>query len=273
MTERATPYVGISGVVNPEQQETLAAAFEASGLRTYGRQLMLGVKAVHKTQWLDIGNKYGREWFPVGPEEFGSALDRKRDTFNVAQMFYEPDMTHDPAYREAFLRRIADRAEWLDGVQFDMLPWHDEERTLDVLAIVKSIGKKVLLQCHGDTMNALGPNGTIQRLAPYAPSIDYLLFDSSHGKGVEMNPDALLPFVDAAYESSGFEHVGVGIAGGLSAQTVENLLPAVAREFPGISIDTEGKVHPVQSDGTRPVSLQESHRYFDAFAGVLEKVY
>ncbi len=52
MTERPKPYVGISGVVNPVQQIELRGF--AGDLQRSGRQLALGVKAVHKTQWLDI---------------------------------------------------------------------------------------------------------------------------------------------------------------------------------------------------------------------------
>lgn len=65
MLERMQPYVGVSGVVSPRQQSELEQMFVDSGLRSTGRRLQLGVKAVHKTQYLDTINKFGEAWYPT----------------------------------------------------------------------------------------------------------------------------------------------------------------------------------------------------------------
>ncbi len=56
------PYVGVRGVVGVGQQLALSGSTSSSGLAAH-RLLLLGVKATHKTQWLDVPNKYGA-WFP-----------------------------------------------------------------------------------------------------------------------------------------------------------------------------------------------------------------
>ena len=66
MTEIKKSYVGVSGVTSPDTERELESINLKSGLAEKGRLLALGVKAVHKTQYLDIENKYGTEWYPVG---------------------------------------------------------------------------------------------------------------------------------------------------------------------------------------------------------------
>ncbi len=272
MTERAKPYVGVSGVVNPEQQDQLKELFERSGLARYDRQLLLGIKAVHKTQWLDIENKYGREWYPVGPDEFARAVE-PGGTFNIAQLCLDQDQAATPEYRESFVKRVASRGNpWLDGMQFDMLDWHTDDALLDFLETPKRFGK-VILQCHRAAMESLGPRGIAQRLGEHARSLDYVLFDASHGKGVPMRSNSLLHFVDAAYESPELAHVGVGIAGGLDADVIKKELPVVVATFPDICVDTEGKVHPTAPDGSRPISMAVTENYFDGLARALSEVY
>ena len=96
-TERPQPYVGISGVVEsgsdePHMQDWLMDQFVWQELEREddprSHQLALGVKAVHKTQYLDIENKYGREWYPVGEAEFVKALDDDgMKALRVAQIY------------------------------------------------------------------------------------------------------------------------------------------------------------------------------------------
>lgn len=278
MIERPQPYVGVSGVVSLEQQTEIIDTFHESELPNYGRRLLLGVKAVHKTQYLDIENKYGPEWYPVGEEAFANAVAPSPDTTksaNIAQVYLDTDHVGDPAYRDAFSRRIMERgASWLNGVQFDMLPWHDDAAMLPFLEQLKSeYDTQLLLQCHSEAMETLGPREVVRRLGRYAHILDYILFDASHGKGVRLNTEALRPFVDEAYSSGKLESVGIAAAGGLNAMVVRDDLPELVNKYPDLSWDAEGQLHPVNTQGRRPLDRQAVREYFDASATVLKEVY
>lgn len=270
---RPRPYVGISGFTAPAQQARLVSEAERLGLLE-DRDLLLGVKAVHKTQFLDVANKYGREWYPVG-DEFESVLEPstvRAGTVNVAQIFLdETDQPDKQAYRTAFMDRVLARGcTWLDGVQFDMLDWHTDPSVPDFLAGLKADhGVGVYLQAHGPAMSALGPDGVATALAAMASCVDYVLFDASHGTGTRMDVAELGRFVAAGYATAELNHVGFAIAGGLNATAVAEDLPSVLSTYPDLSWDAEGALHPVQSDGTRPLDMALAGEYLSASAATL----
>lgn len=273
MTERPQPYIGISGVTNVEQQARLFNYFQEQGLDQY-RNLALGVKATHKTQILDTENKYGREWYPVGEEEFARALEPRSGSMNVAQMFLDPNYVDNPVYRKEFIGRIRRRgAKWLEAMQFDMLPWDTDTTLLPFIEEVKrESGLKMLLQAHSEIMQSLGPENIVRILGRYAGALDYILFDASHGKGVRLNTDALRPFLEEAYGSEELQAVGIGVAGGLNSAVVSEDLPGLIQKYPTISWDAEGRLHPTNAAGLRPIGMDMAQSYIIASAEVLRSV-
>ena len=274
MTERPKPYIGVSGVVNPNQQYYLLDQFAWQGLEDE-RLLALGVKVVHKTQYLDVENKYGPGWYPVGEDSFASALEPGGGDFlRVAQLYLDVDNVGNANYRDEFMRRVRQRgAAWLTAVQFDMLPWHEDGKYLEFIEQIKGeTGLKVLLQAHGEAMAELGPRGVVQKLGQYASSIDYVLFDASHGKGLRLDAGALRPFLEAAYSSEVLSGTGFSVAGGLNAEIVRQDLPQLLVDFPDLSWDAEGQLHPTNINGKRPIDMQAAKQYLEASAAVLRRV-
>jgi len=274
MTERPTPYIGISGVIGTDQQYYLMDQFVWQGLdeRPAFRQIALGVKAVHKTQFLDVENKYGPDWYPVGAQSFETALDGGGiQALRVAQVYLDSDFVGDPQYRDAFVARICKRGKaWLNALQFDMLPWHTDSTVLSFMERVKDeTGFTILLQAHSDAMRYNAPNELVRKLAQYAHVADYVLFDASHGKGVQLDPQALRPYLGAAYESTALQSTGMALAGGLNARVVRDTLPEILQQFPDISWDAEGQLHPVQPDGTRPIDMHVAKQYLEASGDIL----
>ena len=271
MSELVKPYIGVSGVVSREQELRLINAFEASGL-SETRVLALGIKAVHNTQFIDRENKYGRDWYPVGEKEFTHPVNNMTDTtFGVAQIYLDPDYLDSKTYRDEFMNRIATRGRfWLEAFQFDMLPWHQDDTLFEFINSMKQrYDKKIILQCHENAMMTLGPDNLAAVLDEHAELLDYILLDTSHGKGRPLDPSYLRPFLDACYESLPLDRLGVGVAGGLDAKLILSELSELAAEFPDLSWDAEGKLHPARHDGTRPLDMQVAEEYFEASARVL----
>ena len=274
-SERPKPYVGISGIVSPEQQSYYGDIFHKVGLEDAGRRLALGVKAVHKTQFLDTENKYGTAWYPVGEKAFEGAVLKNTDpkkAINIAQAYFDVAHVSDADYRSVFTERIFRRgASWLDGIQFDMLPWHSDKNIAPFLAQLKELhpDKLVLLQCHGDAMAQLGPKHAMRRLGALASSIDYVLFDSSHGTGKRLNVGNLRDFLYEGYASSKLDTVGLAVAGGLNATVVREDLPEIVDTFPQTSWDAEGQLHPINSKGERPLDEEIVGDYLTASRDIL----
>lgn len=275
---RPKPYIGISGVVNPNQQYYLMDHFIWQGLDEppIDRQIALGIKAVHKTQYLDIENKYGSEWYPVGEEAFAGALENGGiEALRVAQVYFDTDLVHSEEYRTEFVDRICQRGKtWLSAIQFDLLPWHNDDSMLSWLEKVKEeSGLTILLQAHGEAMEQLGSERIARKLGRYAHALDYVLFDASHGKGERMNTKALEPFLYAGHSATELSSVGFSVAGGLNAEVVRQDLPDLLEGYPGVSWDAEGQLHPTLDDGTRPLSAWRSTQYLNASAEALRERY
>jgi hypothetical protein len=269
-SSRPEPYVGVSGVVSLEQQDVLRS--QAEPLLQTRHRLALGVKAVHKTQWLDIENRFGRDWYPVGSDIVTSVAKRKGDSdFLVAQMFLdtnEANRLQVEDYEASFVRKLMGRtAGWLSAVQFDLLPWHriDYSPLFEEMK-AKREGLEILLQCQGPIMKELGPGGSLKALDRYKGLVDHVLFDASHGTGEEMNVDALKPFVE---EAAARDWLGVGVAGGLNGERVERHIPELIEFFPGLSLDAEGQLHINSDRSGHQLNLQATGDYLLSAAAVV----
>lgn len=273
MSERPKPYIGVSGIACPEHQKLAIELFEASGLRKNNkRDLLLGVKALHKCQWLDQPWKRDDQWDVVGEAAFRGALQQDAGSLNVAQAYFDKNLVGDSQYRDAYLERIYTRGEdWIDGIQYDMLPWHENPDTLTFLHQTKMRhpGTKVLLQCWQGTLERYNPTQLARVLGQHAEALDYILFDTSHGKGVPFDTAGLLPYLEQAYTNENLATVGIALAGGLGGQETMDQLGAIAAQFPDISWDAESRLHPRRPDGGMPLDLDTVKRYFDYSATAL----
>lgn len=265
--------IGVSGVSSPDQQAELRAHADQVFDGIDGPVLALGVKAVHKTQWLDVENKYGTSWYPVGEKSFANALDGRGGTDNIAQVYLEPEaLAADPQYATNFIRRIKHRGQnWLHAIQFDLLPYHESPEALGYIIheAKRDIGQwetNVIVQCHEEAMSE-GPKKAIEKLKRLSPDeIDHILFDASHGKGKEMNPSKLAPFLEEMANDPELDHVGFGIAGGLDAASVEKHVLELRRSFPYLSWDAEGKLHQTP-DGS--LDMEAAKAYLTVSAEVI----
>ncbi len=276
MSIEKRPYVGVSGVVNIDQQFELQDTWHELEAHKI-RDLLLGVKAVHNTQWLDRENKYGPTWYPIGALPFANAMfGNQEGVKGVAQIYLDPEaIASDPTYAERFVDRIQQRGwAWLEAMQFDMLPYdiEDTARWRDLLDEIHGNRLETIVQCHQRAMST-GPTAAVERLKQLGP-VDYILFDASHGTGKEMDPDDLSRYLDAAYSDEELTANGTlfGIAGGLNADRVYRHMPTIVRRFPNVSWDAEGQLHKsVDNTHDRSLDMAKTNSYLYTSADIIEE--
>ena len=265
MSEKSRPYVGVSGVVSPSQQETLRRM--ALPLESLDRKLALGVKAVHKTQWLDIENRYGPNWYPIGEDIVDAVVTgNDENEMRVAQVFLdirEAEEQGIEGYEKRFIDKLIGRTGmWLDAAQFDMLPWHERDyRELFESMILAKPDLEILLQCQGPVMQEMSPREVMERLGMYKEYVSYALFDASHGTGKELDTKALRPYVAEASQS---DWLSVGVAGGLNEHIVASRLPELLGEFPDLSFDAEGQLHKHHDETDKSLNMCVTRGYLHA---------
>lgn len=270
-------YIGVSGVVCEAQQEELKKLFEQLALDKQ-RVLQLGIKATHKPQFLDIENKYGRAWYPVGDEIAHTLHPIQPDTpmTAVAQVAFEPELVRSSTYQRAFLEKLAARTtNWLTGVQYDMVPWTDDDMDISKLITTtkETMGEDIVvtLQCQGAIMERHSPRDVSERLKRM-DDLAFVLFDSSCGRGMPMNTEQLLPYIQATADTADLAHIGIAVGGGLNAENVHMKMPLLLREFPQLSWDAEGQLHPVNRQGERPLDMDVCRAYLGVSAEVLPRL-
>ncbi|MFO0743722.1 MAG: hypothetical protein U0469_01575 [Candidatus Paceibacterota bacterium] len=128
----------------------------------------------------------------------------------------------------------------LNGLQLDMI-WPE----VDVL---KEYRKKyplikIILQGNTEAFKLVGNDIDVfvQRVKEYKYSVDYILLDKSMGRGLNMDAQDLIPIAKSIHEN--ISYIGIVVAGGLGPNTL-NLVEPLAKEFPKISIDAQGKLRP-----------------------------
>lgn len=101
--------------------------------------------------------------------------------------------------------------------------------------IVLQVGDKAMAQFNHR------PAEIAKRIKDYEGVIDYVLLDTSGGLGLPLDPNFIIECLEEI-SKIGLFTVEVGVAGGLSSETVEAKLTPIVKAFPNISIDAEGRL-------------------------------
>ncbi len=290
-------YVGISGVATVAQQQRIVEIARSAEFPFVEASLLLGVKATETTQWQDQPNKNGRLWYPVG-EDFRHSLDLEANLYGIEIdpdliyagqirpniQFYFGDLIKNHHRVTSFTLRALERAKnWKryahsqeavpPMVQLDMFPWMDAEWDSHLRGMYEKSNYGLILQCHADYMKEFHPYQIVRRLRILKGMgiTGTVLFDSSHGRGIELNPEALRPFVGAVTDSELGNNFTVGIAGGLSGDNVEEIIPPLLEEFDELSWDAEGSLHYKNGENDGDFIQLELEKYIRASAAVLKE--
>jgi hypothetical protein len=103
------------------------------------------------------------------------------------------------------------------------------------IEIILQIGKNAIEEANND------PLEVARRVENYDNIIHRVLLDKSMGRGLGMDANGLIPF--AWIIQNRLPDLGIGAAGGLGPDTI-SLVEALAKEFPDLSIDAQGKLRP-----------------------------
>ena len=226
------PYIGVTGFMSRGEVE---AALEARGRRTAqaGRKLMVGVLASSKTL---AGNKNKFPNRTPKVEDIAGIFPNEKWTLNLIHY-----ATDEPETLGEQLNRLVDLGgPYLEGFQLNV-PWPDPMhlKSFKHMRIVLQVGKRALEAMGNDHQRVA------EQLVAYRGLISDVLVDASGGLGLKLDPEAAWFHLRAIAERH--PSLGLGIAGGLSGETVGELA-TLMHDFPHLSFDAEGRLRTKDED-------------------------
>jgi len=227
------PYIGITDFANFEQVQDMLSIFDAHLPKESNRKLHVGVMMSYKT-FCGVPSKW-QDVFP--PKEALPGIFASDQTYNCLHYADYDDKTDFRILSQAIFYADAH----LHALQLDMV-WPDPgmiasgvHTSRKPIEVILQIGKSAIEQARNDLKIV------VKKLGDYDGVIHRVLLDKSMGKGLGMDACGLIPFARAIRQN--FPKLGIGAAGGLGPDTM-HLVETLAKEFPDLSIDAQGKLRP-----------------------------
>ncbi len=237
------PYVGITGVGTPAQSEALISV-AGSQLR---RRFMLGA-LVSDASMEGRPDRWPRR-YPV-PSSVPDIFSDHPTAFNVVHY-----NTRNPSTLAAQLTEIVGLVgKRLHGFQLNMA-WPAPRQLELFRAECPSVA--IIIQLNREAFDLVAGlrDGVSEKLRrDYGGLFDHALLDLSAGHGEILDPQWAAGQLRRLYSAD--LGTGVGVAGGLCAETLPMIEPLI-REFPGLSIDAEGRLR----DGDDLLDLGRAKEY------------
>jgi hypothetical protein len=224
------PYVGVTGFMSSSEVEAVLGALPEKSRYS----LMVGVLASSKTLKGEQGKWPGR--YPA-VERIGNIFVSDPRVVNLIHY-----ATADRVNLSDQLNELVEIAgPCLQGFQLN-ISWPNPSDLEDVakrkIRIVLQIGAKALEQSNSSY-------GFRELLDAYDGLITDVLIDPSGGLGKPFDTETARSRLAIIREY--FPKLGFGVGGGLSAETIDIVTP-LATEFPGLSIDAEGRLRTPQPE-------------------------
>jgi len=228
------PYIGITGLMSFGDALHVLKALSTNTKRL----VMVGVLASLKTM-----SGFQNKW----PNRY-PAMDK------IARIFPKHPLAlnlihYNTKEPETLVRQLAEMTviggENLDGFQLNIawpavatLKRYHEMRQRYREMYSK---KQIVLQIGGHAFEMVNhsPDELATRVAEYDGVVEYVLLDPSGGYGKPLDPERARDYLLALKAKN--LGIGLGVAGGLSPTTL-NLIEPLAKEFPDLSIDAEGRL-------------------------------
>lgn len=230
MAAKSGPYIGVTGFMSKAEVFEALAVVPAESFRW----LMVGVLMSSKTL-----NGQQNKWPGRYPKKEAIANIFIDDPRVLNLIHYSTDEPESLLSQLLLITRIVGQ-ENFDGFQFN-IAWPPISEIRDYRKAYPD--KYLLLQIGGRTMaEAKSPERFAELVEAYW-MIDAVLIDPSGGKGVPLDAVACREYLCEANRFG----LDLGVAGGLGPDTLDLLDPLI-EEFPGLSIDAEGRVRTPQPE-------------------------
>ena len=226
------PYIGITGFMGRDEVKWAWDAFKKTRLAP-DYMLMVGVLASLKTLYGHT-NKWPNR-YPAVKDISGIFI---QDSGMLNLVHYNSKNT-DMLFVQLMALTELIGPESFNGFQLN-IAWPSE---LEILAYKAHYpGKKIVLQVGRNAFEMIenSPGKLVGRMVIYVGLVDYILLDPSGGEGKTLDPEKMQDYLIAIKES-GFHNIGVGVAGGLSQDTLYLLKPLL-KQISYLSIDAEGRL-------------------------------
>ncbi len=235
-------YSGVCDVISPEQARAMAEELRKNR-KNPDRKVMIGSMAGHFTLRPDKDDPgEQRSVFP-SREEISKGFTDDPDVLNTVHFadLYRPREVQTLFGDLELVVKYG--GEHLHAIQLDVTWPNPEDITkfkdkYPDLSIILQLGKFVFQEIGVDLQKM------VERLREYGDSIDFVLLDMSMGKGRGMESEGLLPLLRLIRKE--LPYLGLAVAGGLGPDSMD-LLEPIVKEFPGISIDAQGRLKPANA--------------------------
>lgn len=238
------PYIGITGFMSCGEVDAVLRHWPANSRY----RLMVGVLISGKTL-ADQTNRWPGRYPPIR-DVGGIFLPSQRVLYLVHYNTKNPEAMRAELYRIHWLTR-----PYGDGFQLNMLAPSPGEICQHRKEVARAHpcnprhGEVIVLQVGAEAMAAADydPHRIQQHIVRYAADVNYVLLDPSGGAGQSMDIAFIRECLRELYAQPLLGNVGMGIAGGLCAETLPAIEPLV-REFSDLSIDAEGRLRTPDTD-------------------------
>ena len=239
------PYIGITGFMHRGEVDAVLGVFPEDS----PRKLMVGVLASEKTLSGQTNKRPGRYPDRLAVQHIFSDSPLALNLVHYNTKNPETLTTQMRAFAELF------GGPYFHGFQLNVA-WPSPSKLANYRATCKGV---IVLQigAHAVEMVDNSPEKLAERVAEYRGLVEYVLLDPSGGKGQPFDTEQARLYLRALAEKD--LGIGLGVAGGLSAETLYLVEPLV-EEFPDLSIDAEGRLR----DENDNLDLEAAKRYASA---------
>lgn len=226
------PYVGITGFTEKSQILALIGQLDVLNWPST-HQVMAGILVSDKSLKGQPLKPLWQNKYPA-PETVESLLvPDNRLLYLVHFNSHRPDFADE-------LWEVLELAPSTAGFQLNLC-WPDPREIERYRLRPHTTEDVVVLQVGSRALQAVDsrPDKLLSRLRDYQGLVEYLLLDPSGGLGRELDSAMATNMVKELAEAG--LNIGLGVAGGLEAGTVERLRPMLA-SYPWLSWDSEGRL-------------------------------